>query len=407
MDSPKIYLLANGIRLVHLPLKREVCHAGLIIDAGSGEEQELEHGLAHFIEHVLFKGTKKRKSFHILSRLDAVGGEINAYTTKEETWIVEAFLNEHFERAMELMADIVFNSTFPAHELEKEKEVVLDEINAYEDNPGDIIFDEFEEVLFRGHSLGRSILGVPEMVRGFNREKIFRFVERNYLPENMVVSIVGDIAPSRLIKVAERYFSDFRSSGSGTGRTSPEILAPSHVVKDKDTHQVHYVMGGMACSAKDDGRISTLLLNNILGGPALNSRLNMAVRERNGYAYHIESHYQPFHNAGYFQIYMGTDRRNFEKAKYLIMKELERLKNSLLTVTQLHMSKQQLIGQLAMSQDSGSNLMSNLGKSVQLNDKIDSGREIIEAIEKVNSNEILEMANRLFDSRNLNSVTYV
>jgi len=406
MIEPTVFSLPNGLRVVHFQVNREVCHAGLVIDAGSGEENEAEHGIAHLIEHLLFKGTKKRRAFHVLSRLDSVGGEINAYTTKEDTWILEAFLNEHFDRAMELMADIAFNSVFPAHEMEKEKEVILDEINAYEDNPGDMIFDEFEEMIFHGHALGRSILGTPDTVRRISKVDIEAFVKRHYSPENMVLSVVGNISEAKMRRVAEKYFGYVAMGGEAVKRTKPSIVGARHVIKEKDTHQLHYMLGNRAPGAHDTERVAMGLLNNVLGGPALNSRLNMAIREKHGFTYFIESHYQAYHHTGYFQIYLGTDEKNFAKSKSLVWKELKKLKTQSLSPTQLHAAKQQMLGQLALARDSGSGLMANLGKSLQVYGKVDSNQELAEAINKVTATEIIEMANVIFNPEAMSSLTY-
>jgi predicted Zn-dependent peptidase len=406
MKSTHIQRLPNGLRVICEVTSGPVCHAGLVWDAGSRDEADEEHGLAHFIEHVLFKGTKKRKTFHILSRLDVVGGEINAYTTKEDTWLVAAFMKDHVSRAIELMADIALNSTFPEKELNKEKVVILDEISAYEDNPGDIIFDEFEEVLFNGHTLGRNILGTPERVRSFDSAMVRRFIARNYVPERAVLCIVGNVNPKTVFRQAERYFSSFQSTSKGPVRIPTESFIPARIESERDTHQIHWVVGAPACSVYDDNRTATALLINILGGPGLNSKLNLAVREKHGYAYHIEAHYQPFTDCGYFQIYLGTDHDHFAKARQLVINQMKFLRTKRMGTMQLHLAKQQIIGQMALGRESGAAVVGGLAKSLLLYDKIDTSELVYEAIQSVKATDLQELANQMFEESKFTEVIY-
>lgn len=308
------HTLPNGIRLVHLPTASAVAHCGIIINAGSRDELPGEHGVAHFIEHMLFKGTTHRKSYHILSRLEDVGGELNAYTTKEETAIHASFLKEHYQRAVELMADLLFSSTFPPAELEKEKEVVIEEINSYLDNPAEYIFDEFEELVFPDQPIGRSILGMPATVRSITGDSIHRFISRNYSTSQMVFCSVGAISQKQIIALFEKNFGHV-PAGIGVRRNRTEyIYSPVSTEKKTDTWQNHCIIGNIAYDLHDKRRMGLFMLNNILGGQGMNSRLNLSLREKRGYAYNVESVYNPYTDTGLVTIYFGTDSRNLGKA---------------------------------------------------------------------------------------------
>jgi predicted Zn-dependent peptidase len=383
-----------------------VSHCGLIINAGSRDELEHQQGLAHFIEHSIFKGTTKRKTYHILSRLDSVGAEINAYTTKEETWVYASFMDHHLDRAVELISDICFNSTFPEKEINKEKDVIIDEINSYLDSPGEMIFDEFEEQVYSGHPIGRNILGTIDSVKALSRDDIFELTGRRYRTDQMVFSSVGPSSLEKIKRVCEKYLGHFQSEKSNDVRKPFTGYTPTHAVIDKETFQLHYLIGTEAYSAADDKKTGLVLLNNLLGGPAMNSMLNLQIREKFGIAYNIESAYQPYSDTGLFQIYLGTDEKSFAKAEKLVFKELQKLRDKALGVAQLHMAKQQLIGQIALSQESGSGTMLALGKSYLLFDKVDSLEEVYRSIEKLNSSELLEIANEIFDPNKFSTLIY-
>lgn len=401
-----LFTLANGIRVIFKETNREVAHCGLVINAGSRDEHPHEEGLAHFIEHSIFKGTSKRKTYHILSRLDSVGAEINAYTSKEETWIYSSFVKEHFERATELIADICFNSIFPEKEIKKEKDVIIDEINAYQDSPSEQIFDDFEEVLFANHPLGRNILGTEESVNSFTRDNIFSFIHRRYRTDQMVFSVVGDFSLKTVKKMAEKHLGSVVSGKFSDTRLPFTSYTPTNIIKQKDTHQVHYIVGAEAYSAGHNYRTGLVLLNNYLGGPGMNSRLNLMIREKHGIAYNIESHYQGYSDTGLVQIYLGTDEKSFEKSKKLLFAELKRFRDTKMGVAQLHSAKQQLIGQIALAQESGAGTMLALGKSLLLYDKVDSLDQVFQRINEVSAEEVLHVANEIFDPSKLSSVTY-
>lgn len=404
--EPVIFKLSNGIRVVHQFLPREVAHCGLMIGAGSRDELKHEHGLAHFMEHCLFKGTEKRKTYHILSRLDAVGGELNAFTSKEETWIHASHLRHDYERAIELIADIAFHATFPAHEIEKEKEVIVDEINSYKDSPADMIFEDFDEVLYGQHPFGRTILGTEKTLRGFTREHLIAYRTRNFTKNNLIFSSAGNIRPEVLQALLEKHIGSVKLSNKMAIRKKPDAYKPQHIVYQKDIHQVHYLMGLPTFHFDHPKRPGLSLLNNILGGPAMNNRLSMRIREKHGIAYHVDSNYSPFSDTGIFTIYLGTERDNLEKSKTLIWKELNEMKKSKLSNRHLSDAKKQIIGQIAMAQDSGSAIMFNIAKSLQLFGKIDTLEEVFQKIGEISAKELHDVANEVFQPKMMTSVTY-
>lgn len=401
------FTLPNGIRVIHQYRPGvDVSHCGLLINAGSRDEHEGEQGLAHFIEHSLFKGTEKRKAYHILSRLDKVGGELNAYTSKEETAIYASFVSKHFARALELIADITFHSTYPEKEIAKERDVIIDEIHSYLDSPSEQIFDDFEEQLFNGHAIGRNILGTIESVRSFGQPNILKFIKRRYNTDQMVFASVGQLSFAKVKKLVERYLGDVSPSKETAEREPFNSYEPRHEEIRRHTHQVHYMLGGPAYPFDHDKKRGLVLLNNILGGPGMNSRLNLNIREKYGIAYSIESNYQPYTDTGVFSIYLGTDPALFKRSKRLLMSELRKLREKSLGTAQLHEAKQQLIGQIALAQESGAALMLALGKSALLYDQVDTTEEIFRQVESITANDLLEIANEVFDEKMLSSLTY-
>jgi predicted Zn-dependent peptidase len=399
--------LSNNVRTVHLSLKdHRVSHLGLTIEAGSRNELPQEQGIAHFIEHLLFKGTKKRKAFHILSRLDSVGAELNAYTSKEETVIYASFLNEHFERAAEIISDIAFNSTFPVKEIEKEKEVVLDEILSYQDNPAELIFDDFEELLYPGHPMGRNILGTEKSVSGFRQKDLSHFVKRQYHTDRMAVSLVGEIREAKAQRIMDKYFGSVPSTSSSSKLTSPGAANIERKEVDMDTYQAHLIIGGETYDFHHKQRIPMILLNNLLGGPAMNSRLSMNIREKYGIAYNLESSYTAYSDCGVFSTYLGTDKKWLNKSEQLILKELKNLREQKLTTTGLHRAKQQLKGQYALAKESGAGMMQSIGKSVLMLDKVVDSETILRQIENITAEELLEAANYTFDPKKLSTLIY-
>ncbi|MBN1157901.1 MAG: insulinase family protein [Bacteroidales bacterium] len=400
------HTLSNGIRLVHKPVDSIIAHTGLFINAGSRDENEEEHGMAHLIEHMLFKGTEKRRAFHILSRMENVGGEINAYTTKEETVIYSTFFSEYYSRALELIGDIAFHSSFPLQELKKEKEIILDEINSYKDSPSELIFDEFEELLFDGNPLSRNILGDEKKLKTFQSFQMHEFIERNYATDQMVVSSVGRIGFSRLIRLFEMYFSSIDLKGSGGRLPVQYHYKPVMKTVDRQTYQAHCIVGNIAYDIRDDKRIVLALLNNLLGGPGLNSRLNMALRERKGFAYTIDSLYTPYGDTGNLTIYFGTDKSLVEKCILIVLKELRTLCTKSLSHAQLVIAKKQIMGQAAISAEINESNMLTMGKSFLLFNKVEDLKETGRKLDAITEKQLLAVANEVLDPEKLSYLIY-
>lgn len=400
------YTLPNGIRVIHQQTHSPVAHLGIIINAGSRDEKEDEHGLAHFIEHSVFKGTQKRKAFHVLSRIEGVGGELNAYTTKEETVLYATFLTEYYDRSADLLSDILFNSVYPEKELAREKEVIFEEINSYKDSPSELIFDEFDELVFDGHPIARNILGTRKKLEKFTRDSIFRFMQNNYHTDQMVISSIGNIDFGKLRKMLEKYFGEAPEKRRSTTRTKFENYVAREKTVKRNTFQSHCVMGNLAFDVRHPQRMSMVLLNNILGGQALNSRLNLALRERRGMAYTIESGYTAYSDTGLFNVYFGTDKENLEKAIRLVHKEFDLLRTTKLGAVQLSQAKKQLIGQIAISTESREDMMLTIGKSYLLYDKVDPLRLVFKKIEEITAEQLLETANKVLEKQQMSTLIY-
>ena len=401
------FTLPNGIRVIHKEVPRAASHVALVVNAGTRDEQKGEAGVAHFIEHCLFKGTKKRKTFHILNRLERVGGELNAYTTKEETWISASFLERDLGRAIELVSDITFNSTFPEKEIVKERDVILDEIASVLDNPSDVIFDEFEERLFGKHPLGRSVLGTADSVSSLGVKEIKDFVNRNYCSDEMVFASVGSTPIKRFKKMCEKYlvFENGRVKSSTRIAPTPQDIFDERI--EQDTHQIHHLLGGLTVGADHPDKLPLTLIANYLGGPAMNCRLSLNIREKYGMAYHIEAGYSPYQDSGVFSVYFGTDRRHHKKVESLVNKELKLLCNNSLGVMQLHDAKKQLLGQIALSQDSGPAMMTGLAKSFLLYNKVQPLSDFFKSIEKISSEDILRVSNQYISPEKLSRLVYL
>ncbi|MFB6317408.1 M16 family metallopeptidase [Saccharicrinis sp. FJH54] len=396
--------LQNGIRVAHLPYQSNVAYCGIVINCGSSSETEHEQGIVHFIEHMLFKGTAKRKNYQILNRLENIGGEINAYTTKEETFIYAAFPKAFLARATELMADITFNSTFPENEIYKEKDVVLDEINSYKDSPYESIHDDFEDLIFKDHPLGHNILGTEETLEKFNSDDLSRFIRKNYHSNQIVYFVMGDYSFNRVLTTARKYLEIFPENYGEPQRNGHFTYKPTYKTLSQETYQVHYITGNVAPGIHDDNRHSVYLLNNILGGPGLNSRLNLNLREKNGIAYNIESNYTPFTSNGLITIYFGSDKRNLKKSERIIQLELKKLRETPLSVNQLNIAKRQLIGQLAIGTENRENHFLTFGKSILHYNRFDSYQELIERIQSITALQLQETANFVFNKDQLSSL---
>ena len=401
-----IHTLSNGLRIIHEPSSSKVAYCGFAVDAGTRDEAENEQGMAHFVEHLIFKGTRKRKAWHILNRMENVGGDLNAYTNKEETVIYSAFLTEHFGRALELLADIVFHSTFPQNEIEKETEVIIDEIQSYEDTPSELIFDDFEDMIFRNHPLGRNILGRPDLLKKFRSEDAMAFTSRFYQPSNMVFFVLGDFNFQKIVRQVEKLLVDLPLVTVENQRTIPPLYVPEQLVVHKETHQAHVMIGSRGYNAYDDKRTALYLLNNILGGPGMNSRLNVSLRERRGLVYTVESNLTSYTDTGAFCIYFGTDPEDVDTCLKLTYKELKRMRDVKMTSSQLMAAKKQLIGQIGVASDNNENNALGMAKTFLHYNKYESSESVFRRIEALTAEGLLEVANEMFAEEYLSTLIY-
>lgn len=405
--SYSTFTLPNGLRVIHAPSPTNVAYCGYAVDAGTRDEQPHEQGMAHFVEHLIFKGTHKRKAWHILNRMENVGGDLNAYTNKEETVVYSAFLKEHFSRAAELLTDIVFHSTYPQQEIDKEVEVIIDEIQSYEDSPAELIFDDFEELIFPNHPLGRNILGKPDLLRNFTSQDALNFTRRYYRSTNMIFFILGDIDFRKALRTLEKVTADIPcSTVEGYHRQSPLSYRPQHLTTHKDTHQAHVMIGGRGYHAYDERRTGLYLLNNILGGPGMNSRLNVSLRERRGLVYNVESNLTSYTDTGTFCIYFGCDPEDIDSCISLVRKELKQLRDRALTTAQLHAAKKQIIGQIGVASDNFENNALDMGKCFLHYGKYDNREEVYRRIEELTASQLLEIANEVLTEEYLSQLIY-
>ena len=399
------YTLSNGIRLIHQRVESPVAYCALMINTGSRDELDNEYGVAHLVEHLMFKETGKRKAHHILSRMENVGGELNAYTTKEDTCIHAAFLSTHYARSLELFNDIVFNHKITEKTLLPEKHVVIDEIKSSKDSPSELIFDAFDELLFPNHPLGKNTLGTIQSVNKLGKMEIERFVGRNYQPCQTVISSVGNIPFQRLIDDVEKHFGSIPSKPlASVMRTKPAAYIPFKKEISKRNHQSHCIIGTVCDSSNREFRIAMAMLANLLGGPGMNTRLNMSLRERHGWVYHVEASYTPYSDVGVFNIYFASDKSKLEKCLIQIEKELCRLKRVPLTNEQLKKLQLQVMGQLAIASDNNDARMLSAGKSMLMYNRVENLHDICMQISKVNAKRLCAIANEVFGQ--LSFLTY-
>jgi predicted Zn-dependent peptidase len=408
MEDYNIVALKNGIRIVHKEVtSTKIVHCGFMLDIGSRDEEPGQQGLAHFWEHMAFKGTKKRKAFHIINRLESVGGELNAYTTKEKICFYASVLNRHFESALELLTDITFDSVFPEKQIERERKVILEEMAMYLDNPEDAIQDDFDEVVFPDHPLGNNILGTMESIRSFRKEDFQKFIAENINTSKIVFSCVGNIPLDKVVKIAGKYLNEIPAFSAQKARKPFKIYVPQIKEVERPLSQAQCAIGRTAYSLHDNKRFPFFALINILGGPGLNSRLNLALREKYGYVYSVEANYTTYTDSGLFAIYFGTEPGQMERTIKLTMKELKKLKDNSLGTVQLHRAKEQIMGQLAMAEENNANLMLMMGKSILDTQNIHSLEEIFGIVKNISSSDLLETANEIFDPNTLSYLTFV
>ena len=402
----RVIRLRNGLRLLHIPTASPISHFGILIDAGTRDEPAQHPGLAHFVEHTIFKGTEKRNAYRVINRLESVGGDLNASTSKEETDFYASFLSPDYPRAVELLADIFFHATFPKKELEKEKTVIFEEINYYNDSPSELIFDDFESLVFNGHDMGKNILGTKESVQQIHREAIMDFIGRNYTLENVVLTSVGNIPTEKLVRLCEKHFGSV-SMTEGTRRREAFLdYQPQSRTVRKTSSQTNVVTGGPAYDFRHPKRLPFMLLTNILGGQGQNSRLNMSVREKMGLAYTVEAYFNPFSDCGLFSVYFGCDAHERDHCLSLVYKELEKLKRQKLGTMQLYYAKKQYIGQIALAQESKLNELLASGHTALFYDEVANMDENIQTLEKITAEELCEVANEIFDTNRFTTLIF-
>ena len=410
------YTLDNGLRIIHLPSDSKVVYCGYQINAGTRNEEPGEEGLAHFCEHVTFKGTERRKAWHILNCLESVGGDLNAYTNKEGTVYYSAILKEHIARAVDLLSDIVFHSVYPQAEIDKEVEVICDEIESYNDSPAELIYDEFENILFKGSPLGHNILGTAEQVRHFTTEDALRFTQKLYRPDNAIFFAYGDIDFKKLVKLIGRALADsvgnkksvssVKSVGLENYPSVGEEIAGQTIVVQKNTHQAHVMIGTRAYDVNDDRRMPLYLLNNMLGGPGMNAKLNLALREHNGLVYTVESTMVSYGDTGTWSIYFGCDEHDVKRCLRLVRKELDKFMQKPLSDAQLKAAKKQIKGQIGVACDNRENFALDFGKSFLHYGWEKNVDRLYEQVDEITAAQIQAVAQDLFDKDRLTTLIF-
>lgn len=401
-----VHTLPNGIRLLHVPSASAISHACIIINSGSRDEKEENSGLAHFIEHLIFKRTEKRNTNQILNRLESVGADLNAYTTKEYTCIHASFLNPYLDRTLELFNDIVFHSTFPDDEMEKEKSVILDEISSYLDQPEEAIYDDFEDLVFAGHPLGRNILGNEDSVNKITKEDIYQFIKDNYHTDKIVIAVLGNYTLNKVVKTGSKYYAEIPANLYRPSRIAPVKNTAVTQSFQKPIQQVHAMLGTQAYSLYHPYKTGLLLLNNLLGGTGMSSILNLQIREKYGIAYTIETGYSPLSDTGIFTLYFGTDKEKVNRAWSLIHKEFKKIKEHPLSEVQLQKAKNKFIGQIALGEENRIGLITSMAKNLIDYDKIDDLETIFKKIQEVSTADMGNIVNEILDESNLTTLTF-
>ena len=407
------YTLDNGLRIIHLPSDSQVVYCGYQINAGTRNEEPGEEGLAHFCEHVTFKGTERRKAWHILNCLESVGGDLNAYTNKEGTVYYSAILKEHIARAVDLLSDIVFHSVYPQAEIDKEVEVICDEIESYNDSPAELIYDEFENILFKGSPLGHNILGTAEQVRAFKTEDALRFTQKLYRPDNAIFFAYGDIDFKKLVRLLQRALADDESVVKLAEEKLPKNYPPvgdgiagQTIVMQKNTHQAHVMIGTRAYDVNDDRRMPLYLLNNMLGGPGMNAKLNLALREHNGLVYTVESTMVSYGDTGTWSIYFGCDEHDVKRCLRLVRKELDKFMQKPLSDAQLKAAKKQIKGQIGVACDNRENFALDFGKSFLHYGWEKNVDRLYEQVDEITAAQIQAVAQELFDKDRITTLIF-
>lgn len=398
MKEFETYTLANGIRGIHRQVRSGVAHCALVVNAGSRDEHKNEYGIAHFTEHALFKGTERRRAYQVNCRLENLGGELNAYTTKEDTTLHATVLRHDFRRAVELIADVMFCSTFPEKELRKEREVIADEINSYKDSPAERIYDDYEDMIFRGSELGHNILGSKASIARFSTDSIKGFVGRTYTTDQMVFSSIGNFSATTARSVAEQYLGGFESTVRDFKREIPAPYMPFNECVSRHTHQAHGIIGTRGYSISDERRLPLALMVNILGGPSANSLLNILLREKYGLSYNVEATYTPYSDTGIVGIYFSSDHDNAAQCIELINEEIAKLRTEPITPRRLAVAKRQFVAQMAISMEANEGYMLGAGKSFLLYKDIDTLEEAYKKVMAITREQICDVAADSFSS---------
>lgn len=401
-----IHTLPNGLRIIHETSNSSVVYCGYVVCSGTRHEAPEESGMAHFVEHMTFKGTERRKACQVTGALERVGGDLNASTSKQETVYTAAVLKEDVARAVDLLSDIVFHSTFPQHEVEREVEVICDEIDSYLDAPAELIFDEFESMIYADAPLGRDILGNADTLKTYTTADFRRFVDKHYVPENCVFFAYGDVDPKRLIQLVEKATADVPNSPKPSVESLKTNYEPKTIIREKGTHQAHVVIGAPAFGANDDRRFGMLLLNNILGGPGMNSRLNMQVRERAGLVYSIDSYLSTYPDTGMWNVYFGCDPHDVNRCLKLVKKELRKLAEKPLTPSQLRAAQKQLKGQIGISCDNREGYALALGKTFAHYNVHRDVNNLYEEIDRLTPELLQEIAREVYAEDKLSTLIY-
>ena len=400
--------LPNGIRIIHKEVSHtKIANIGIMLDIGSRDERMEEQGLAHFLEHMAFKGTKKRNSYHIINRLESLGGELNAYTTKEKICFYASLLDIHIDKAVELLCDITFHSIFPEKQIEKERQVILEEMSMYRDSPEDAIQDEFDEQLFPNHALGRNILGTEHTVNSFLHKDFEQFLERNLNTEHIILSSIGNYPAKKVIKLAEKYLKPIPHKNHTPSRDWFSNYQPSRKEIKKPISQAHFALGMPSLSIKDKNRIPFFFLVNLLGGPSMSSRLNLNLREKHGLVYGVDASYASYLETGQFAVYFATDPKNLKRSQRIVLKEIETLKNKPLGSLQLHKAKNQIKGQMALSEENKNAIMLMMAKSQLDLNKVPDINSVFKKIDNITPSQIQELAKAYLPIDQMSSLAYL
>lgn len=402
MRDYEIYTLNNGIRVVHNKITTtKIVHCGLMLDIGSRDETSKNQGIAHFWEHMAFKGTRKRNAFHILNRLDSLGGELNAFTDKEKILFYSSIRDEYFERAVELLADITFHSIFPSNQIDKERHVILEEMSMYYDDPEDSLQDEFDNVIFNGHPLGMNILGSEKTVRNFKRKDFQQFVKEHLDTRKIIFTCVGNVSMDQVVKLAEKYLGPVPRVVSRKVRKNFSGYTPKKVVLNRDVKQARCAIGRTSYKLSDQKRGTFYMLTNILGGGGMNSRLNMALREKHGFVYSIGAQFVPFTDTGLFLISFGTEPGQMKKSIDLVKKELKKMRDQPMGIKQLAAAKEQLLGQIAMAEESNISFMIMMARNLLDLGKVTRLEEMFDRVKNTTALRLQELSNEMFDEAKL------